>query len=326
MDTSPLAAFCFSGNSNPCRRITSISGNNKIDTFNSVISEKNHSDKNDKFNLINLKRPPKNDNNSVCFDTGSFKMSPTTSLVAELSGNFYIDKSPVPPTPRRSLLFKFSCDYQSTPVLNFLKDPVTPKFDSLTMDNTNIVTPCFSSPVEAMDYSPLPHKQTLTTFDVEQSETFGDQNSCLYVNSKVRDSSDMKYSRTFLNDMSDSNELDKNILDKPMANENLKTKLSTFNTIYNKDNVDNSQIKDNGESCDITLNDLFTDSPDPVRFSTKNVAESDLSQSSTKPLFSRYSVALETSPFSFMDNDDVDYLSVKWRRTQSLYQDSSDFF
>lgn len=49
-------------------------------------------------------------------------------------------------------------------------------------------------------------------------------------------------------------------------------------------------------------------------------------QTFAKPLFSRYSIALETSPLSFINHDNADYRAVKWRRTQSLYQNSSDFF
>ncbi|EMR09418.1 hypothetical protein PNEG_02362 [Pneumocystis murina B123] len=322
MDTSPLAAFCFSGNQNSC--MTSISGYNEIDKSNFMVSGKKYSDKNNKFGMINLKQSSKSGNNSICFDTGSFKMSPTTSLVAELSGNFYIDKSPVPPTPRRSLLFKFSCDHQSTPALNFLKDPITPKFDSLTMGNINIATPC-SSPIETMDYSPLPQKHTITAFSTEYCEAFDDQNLCSYVNPEIRDYCDIKNSKAPLNDISSSNELNNNILNSLfMVNEKSKINPSILDTNYDKENADNDQIKNDNESCDIALNDLFSNSPNPVRFSTGNV-DSEFLQPFKKPLFSRYSIALEASPLSFMDNDDMDHRLVKWRRTQSLYKNSCDF-
>lgn len=94
--------------------------------------------------------------------------------------------SPVLPTPRRSLLLKFACEHQSTPVLDPSKGLNIPKFDSLSMDNINTTTPCSSSPVEAMDYSPLPHNQEASIFNARQCETFIDRDLRFYDNNEAR--------------------------------------------------------------------------------------------------------------------------------------------
>ncbi|KAG4302370.1 hypothetical protein PCANB_001366 [Pneumocystis canis] len=325
MDTSPLTSFCFSRSSNHYQRKTFISGHKKIDTSISTVSKKKNSNENDISNTVDLKKSLGDDSSNMCFNTRSFKMSPTTSLAAELSGNFYIDKSPVLSTPRRSLLLKFSCEHQTTPVLDSLKDHDSYKFDSLVMDNVNTITPCSSSPVETMDYSPLPYKHITMAFNARQCEVLKDQNSHLYVDAETRDYCCMKSPNSTLNDITNSIELNNDIMDdSSMTSECLRIASSSLGAVYNKEDVDDNQIKNEGETC-IALNDLFTSSPNPSRFPVENLLESDRLQTFTKPLFSRYSIALETSPLSFMNDNDMDYRAVKWRRTQSLYQNSYDF-
>ncbi|KAG4304190.1 hypothetical protein PORY_002371 [Pneumocystis oryctolagi] len=322
MDTSPLSAFCFSENSDLYKSMESISGHNKTDTSISVVFKKKNSNENGVSSAIDFKKNSEIDDNDSSFDAKTFKMSPMTSLAAEFSSNFYIDKSPVFPTPRRSLLLKFACEHQSTPPLDSSKDPNTPKFDSLVMDNINTTTPCPSSPIEVMDYSPLPHKQTVSVFNTRQCENLIDENSNLCEDNKTRDV-DM-ISRTALSEITNYISSNNNMIDE-LSKEHLKA-TSFPDVIFDKENVDNNQVKDTDESCDIALNDLFTNSPNPLRFSLGNTVESDSSQSFTKPVFSRYSIALESSPLTFMNDNDVSYRASKWRRTQSLYQNSYDFF
>ncbi|CAZ83266.1 unnamed protein product [Tuber melanosporum] len=85
------------------------------------------------------------------FDLGSrLESSPTSSLVADLSQNFHIDKTPQHPTPRRSL-FPFGLHGRSS--------VTTPPIPT-------------SSPIgDAMDISPLPHKPAFQAMRTPMSPT-----------------------------------------------------------------------------------------------------------------------------------------------------------
>ncbi|KAK4497757.1 hypothetical protein PRZ48_010410 [Zasmidium cellare] len=96
-------------------------------------------------------RPKRNDYFSLRPVRGS---SPTASLTADLDANFHIDKSPQAPTPRRSL---FTADLFRPRENAAPTDTSTPPIEIEPATTPPI--PSSSPYCEAMDISPLPHKQ-----------------------------------------------------------------------------------------------------------------------------------------------------------------------
>ncbi|KAK9456829.1 hypothetical protein V1511DRAFT_456568 [Dipodascopsis uninucleata] len=111
--------------------------------------------------------------------------SPTTTLAADLSQNFHIAKSPVVPTPRRSLLPSFAFGAKSSKLTKTPPVSSSPNGDS------------------SMEVSPLPHKSSRPLYTSSSSSSFTSSSVFTASSSLASFSSSSSSSSSFLPPSSD---------------------------------------------------------------------------------------------------------------------------